>query len=289
MKIGKLVRGAKCGVLCAVVMLCAGTAMAMERVVLQDVHQEGSGRDTLSYTYQTLELSPAISYKLVTTVKVATGNPGERTVKFASFTNDVSEINAIVTKTVGISSLFGDVVHPDGDIYLSLIGADATPVGTVFDFMGSTIPQGYLLCDGRAVSRTTYARLFAVLGTKCGSGDGSTTFNLPNFSNRISQGAGSHTLGTSIAAGVPNIKGSTSQSNQATGPVLVTLSGAFNGSVTGGTTGWTNGSADRTCITTWNFDAAKGEYHGSIYRNDVYGKSDTVQPAAIAVSKVIKY
>ena len=209
--------------------------------------------------------------------------------KFASFTNDVTEINAIVTKTIGIPSLFGDGVYPDGDINLSLIGADATPVGTIFDFMGSAIPQGYLLCDGRAVSRTTYARLFAVLGTKCGSGDGSTTFNLPDFRNRVSQGSSSHTPGTSIAAGVPNIKGSAHHSAQATNPGGVTLSGAFGGSVTEDTYGWADATPGRACITSLDFDAAKGEWHGSGYRNDVYGKSDTVQPAAIAVNKVIKY
>ena len=265
------------------------TATASEQVVLHDVHREGEDRDTLSYTYQTLELSPAIPYKLVTKVKVTTGNPGERTVKFASFTNDVTEINATVTKTIDISSLFGDGVYPDGDISLSLIGADATPVGTVLDFMGSTIPQGYLLCNGQEVSRTTYARLFAVIGTLYGSGNGSTTFNVPDFRDRVSQGADVYPLGTSIAAGLPNIKGVASQGAHATGPGSVTRTGAFSGSGTQTVSGWYDLYEGRTCITGWNFDAANGEWHGSSYRNDVYGKSDTVQPAAIAVSKMIKY
>lgn len=54
------------------------------------------------------------------------------------------------------------------------------PIGTSIDFTGETPPAGYLVEDGSAVSRTTYARLFAVIGTKYGEGDGSTTFNLPN-------------------------------------------------------------------------------------------------------------
>lgn len=59
------------------------------------------------------------------------------------------------------------------------IYADA-PIGAIIPFGGDTAPTGYLLCDGSAVSRTTYADLFAVIGTKFGPGDGSTTFNLPS-------------------------------------------------------------------------------------------------------------
>src|SRR3972149_3319033 len=49
----------------------------------------------------------------------------------------------------------------------------------------STPPSGYLLCDGAAVSRTTYANLFDVIGTAFGVGDGSTTFNVPDIQRRI--------------------------------------------------------------------------------------------------------
>lgn len=53
-----------------------------------------------------------------------------------------------------------------------------------------TIPRGWLPCDGAAISRTTYAGLFALLGTYYGVGDGSTTFNIPNMSGRFALGAG---------------------------------------------------------------------------------------------------
>lgn len=56
----------------------------------------------------------------------------------------------------------------------------SAPTGAVMAFAGSSAPEGWLVCDGSAVSRTTYADLFAVIGTTYGSGDGSTTFNLPN-------------------------------------------------------------------------------------------------------------
>ena len=61
-------------------------------------------------------------------------------------------------------------------------GADV-PVGTINMYAGGVgdIPSGWLLCNGSAVSRTTYAQLFAVLDTEYGVGDGSTTFNVPDF------------------------------------------------------------------------------------------------------------
>lgn len=68
--------------------------------------------------------------------------------------------------------------------------------GTIQLFAAQTAPQGYLFCNGAAVNRTTYADLFAVIGTIYGSGNGSTTFNLPNFQGRVPMGAG-----TSVASG----------------------------------------------------------------------------------------
>lgn len=71
------------------------------------------------------------------------------------------------------------------------------PAGIIMPFAGSTAPQGYLLCDGSAVDRTTYATLFGVIGTTYGAGDGSTTFNVPDLSGRVVIGvSGSHALGT---------------------------------------------------------------------------------------------
>ncbi|MCQ2574565.1 MAG: phage tail protein [Alphaproteobacteria bacterium] len=54
------------------------------------------------------------------------------------------------------------------------------PTGSVIPFAGTTAPDGWLICDGSAISRTDYGKLFAIIGTTYGSGDGSTTFNIPN-------------------------------------------------------------------------------------------------------------
>ena len=61
----------------------------------------------------------------------------------------------------------------------------SVPAGAGLDWYTTAAPSGFLLCDGSAVSRTTYAGLFAVLGTTWGTGDGSTTFNLPDCRGRV--------------------------------------------------------------------------------------------------------
>lgn len=64
----------------------------------------------------------------------------------------------------------------------------AVPVGAYISYAGSTAPDGWLLCYGQPVSRTTYADLFAAIGTAFGAGDGSTTFNVPDMRGRVPAG-----------------------------------------------------------------------------------------------------
>lgn len=66
----------------------------------------------------------------------------------------------------------------------------STPIGMVAPFATVAAPDGWLACDGAAVSRTTYATLFAAMGTGYGAGDGSTTFNLPDLRERVPVGTG---------------------------------------------------------------------------------------------------
>lgn len=80
----------------------------------------------------------------------------------------------------------------------------SVPIGTIIDYAGAGTPDGYLSCDGQAVSRATYAKLFDAIGTAWGAGDGSTTFNVPKLQGRATIGAGTadatgataHTLGS---------------------------------------------------------------------------------------------
>jgi microcystin-dependent protein len=72
------------------------------------------------------------------------------------------------------------------DTSVALVTAnDGLPVGSYVEGAWTSAPAGYLLADGTAISRTTYANLFAVIGTTYGAGNGSTTFNLPDFRGRV--------------------------------------------------------------------------------------------------------
>lgn len=67
-------------------------------------------------------------------------------------------------------------------------GGDTLPIGSMVPYGNANPPTGWLVCDGSAVSRTTYAELFKVIGTNYGAGDGTTTFNLPNKKGKLSVG-----------------------------------------------------------------------------------------------------
>ncbi|WP_316235072.1 MULTISPECIES: phage tail protein [unclassified Bradyrhizobium] len=71
-----------------------------------------------------------------------------------------------------------------------MTGQGPVPIGALIDFAGTTAPAGFMACNGQAVSRTTYAELYAAIGTTWGAGDGSTTFNLPDLRDRYRRHAG---------------------------------------------------------------------------------------------------
>lgn len=82
------------------------------------------------------------------------------------------------------------VTVTNGSGTITIASAGANPAGAVIAFAGSAAPSGYLICDGSAVNRTTYASLYSAIGTTYGVGDGSTTFNLPDLRGRTIIGVG---------------------------------------------------------------------------------------------------
>lgn len=82
-----------------------------------------------------------------------------------------------------------------------------TPPGVVFFTAAATIPEGYLVCQGQAISRTTYARLFDTISTTYGVGDGSTTFNVPDIAGRVI--AGKESSASRLTAAGSGINGGT--------------------------------------------------------------------------------
>ena len=80
------------------------------------------------------------------------------------------------------------LLYCDGTAWYSVGKSSGVPSGAWFPYSGTSAPAGYLLCDGSAVSRTTYASLFSAIGTVHGVGDGSSTFNLPDMRGRLPVG-----------------------------------------------------------------------------------------------------
>lgn len=113
------------------------------------------------------------------TLSVSRGGTGATTLTGVLTGIGTSAITAVAPGSVGNSLV------SNGTTWTSaLIEPTNMPSGIISAFAGSVAPTGYLLCDGREVSRTTYADLFAVIGTTYGAGDGSTTFDLPDLRGR---------------------------------------------------------------------------------------------------------
>lgn len=141
-------------------------------------------------------------------------------------------------------------------------------IGDPIITLNPVLEDNEIWLEGAEVSRTTYSNLFQVYGTTYGIGDGTTTFQLPDFRNRAIWGADSFGY---IAAGLPNITG------QIIGEVYKG-SGAFSNS-----TSYTDGSAGDSDRKSWimPFDASRS--------NAIYGNSTTVQPPSIKVRVKTRY
>lgn len=88
-------------------------------------------------------------------------------------------VNRVNSSTGALSPIAGGTLYADA------------PVGSIQAYGGTTAPFGWLLCQGQAVSRSTYADLFGVIGTSFGAGDGSTTFNVPDLRGKVPVGLNS--------------------------------------------------------------------------------------------------
>jgi len=125
----------------------------------------------------------------------------------------------------------------------NLTGIEGIPTATIVPWSDSSVPSGFLECNGTAVSRTTYADLFAIVGTTYGAGDGSTTFNVPDLQDNVPVGKSNNksigsTGGANTVTSTGNVGGSTANATLST-PQLASHShslspnnwGSFNGNV----------------------------------------------------------
>lgn len=198
--------------------------------------------------------------------------------------------------TAGVSGT-GDIVLPgtiaenatvtDGTVVWTIrkigAGGDGVPLGAIIAYSANgAVPSGYLLCDGAAVSRTMYPDLFSVIGTTYGAGDGSTTFNVPDYNTAERFAQGSTVAGTVKQAGLPNVTGRAHLLNASGAGIYLPETGnnafwgvfdyyAFEGEP--------NPGARRSEYL--NIDASRS--------NSIYGASNTVQPPALTCRYIIKY
>jgi len=140
------------------------------------------------------------------TYSAQTGSSGDFTINGnLTVTGNETEVGTLSASTLSVSNAATFAVGPTAPTATtgtnttqlattafvnSSIAAIPTPSvsGSILMWPTSTAPTGYLLCDGTAVSRSTYSTLFTLFGTTFGTGDGSTTFNLPNYTNRMPYG-----------------------------------------------------------------------------------------------------
>jgi microcystin-dependent protein len=103
-------------------------------------------------------------------------------------------------------------------------------VGAIKPWTKATAPDGYLLCDGSAVSRSTFADLFAVVSTTYGSGDGSTTFNVPNLQGKMPQGFDGNTYNLAGTGGANTVTVAVTNNQAATSTTTqsVTITGSID-------------------------------------------------------------
>ena len=164
----------------------------------------------------------------------------------------------------------------------------SVPIGCIIPFSGSTIPVGFLLCDGSEVSKTDYADLYAIIADTYGVATDTSKFKLPDLRDRFVQGANGN-LGTSKNAGLPNITGEVGY-----------IKSIGDGSYWQGiniNTGVFKSSQQTVKTSPTPTTASESTSHSQppstiVFKasdsNSIYGNSDTVQPPSVCLTFIIK-
>ena len=163
---------------------------------------------------------------------------------------------------------------------------EVQPPGMVMFFASSTLPSGWLKCNGAAVSRTAYPGLFSAIGTTYGAGDGSTTFALPElrgeFVRAWSDGRAvdtSRTFATSQGHGIPRMRGGITDSHGNSAMVPVDIGGGVNPFIGVNSTPWRTQIENVSSVFQYvEFDS-----------NRVIPESPDVRPRNIALMACIKF
>ena len=248
-----------------IAMSIAGTAATADTVAWASIENKPTAypaeEHTHTYASSLTEGGPATKAEALATPRTINGTPYDGTTD--------------ITVDIGVRTVNNLAPDSAGNVNISTL-----PTGIIIAYSASAVPDGYLLANGADVSRTTYADLFAVIGTTYGEGNGSTTFTLPNLTDRFIQG--SSTAGTIKEAGLPNITGQIADQDGTFGlfgSANVAATGAFSSSNGGKLTGG-DGSA--------SYDARIIDFNAQ-NSSAIYCKSNTVQPPAVTMRYCIKY
>lgn len=176
-------------------------------------------------------------------------------------------------------------------------------IGTIVNWPSNSLPVGWLKCDGSAISRTNYSSLFSIIGTTFGAGDGSTTFNLPNITDKNILGNGTlgqlggnnsvtlttdnlpshthtftgkaHTHSFSATSGSSNANTSSAGAHTHSFSDTSSSAGAHTHSVS-----LTTGSDSHTHNVGMDFDAAAGSSRWSLHQDGTSGAGDTTKTSS---------
>ncbi len=235
-------------------------AIAAEPVIPTSETREGYPTNGSSAGGQLSTVIGAYWYHMVTMEVV-------NAIKGAGLTPDAADLGQLDKAISARLAALQSTITGQMDELANTIASQGIPTGALQAFDLDSAPNQYwLVCNGQAVSRATYATLFSKIGTRHGAGNGSTTFNLPDYRNRVFWGADSG-IGQIVEAGLPNVYGEIGADDRAAGHAT----GAFyaariydkNTSAEGGDSAWYK----------FVMNASRC--------SPVYGRSDTVTPPSI--------
>lgn len=230
--------------------------------------------------------------------KLGNGTATAPSYSFSANTND--GIYHPATGQVGIAVGGVGVVTVSTAGITGVSGTAFLPVGTIWDYAGSTAPTGWFLCAGQAISRTTYVELFTVISTTYGTGDGSTTFNIPDLRGRSTFGkdnmggvaanrittAGSGVDGLTLGAVGGNEFGQAHSHTGTTGTESATHTHTAAAAVVSAPTGLQSGT--NTNLSGTVTTSTESATHTHSFTSDVAGLGNSQNmPPAIVISKII--
>lgn len=172
----------------------------------------------------------------------------------------------------------------------NLTGIEGIPTATIVPWSASSVPSGFLECDGSAVSRTTYSALFAIVGTTYGTGDGASTFNLPDLQDNVAIGksgtkALASTGGANTVQSTGNVGGTTANATLSTAQLA---SHSHSGGAARTNANAPGGGNGNNAMTSNTGSAGSGDGHQHNMSATFTGDSTSVLQPYLAVIYIIK-